>query len=53
MGAPEGRQVRLARNQSVYRDVNARIVQLSTSGGASSLQVVCECADTDWSRRSP
>ena len=47
MRASEGRQVRLARNQSVYRDVNACIVQLATSGGESSLQVVCECADTD------
>ena len=47
MRAFEDRQVRLARNQSVYRDVNARTVQLSGGGDESSVQVVCECADKD------
>src|SRR3954452_1934597 len=37
------RRVRAAKNQSLFREVNERIGELSVSSPASFIQFVCEC----------
>jgi hypothetical protein len=38
------RELRYARNQVLYREVNERIAELANRGVVDSLQIICECA---------
>ena len=51
MRAPEAHQVRLARNQSLYREVNERLAALAPLDTPAVLRVVCECADESCTER--
>jgi len=48
----EARQIRAARNQSLYREVNERVRSLNVGWAVQPGQVdfVCECADTACAR---
>jgi hypothetical protein len=40
------REVRYARNQALFREVNERIAELANRAIDESLQIICECANT-------
>lgn len=40
------REERLGRNESAFRAVNERIVDLRDRQGAARFEIVCECSDT-------
>lgn len=44
-GTLDARRIRAARNQSMFREVNERIVEL-TNRAASAPRLVCECEST-------
>jgi hypothetical protein len=41
------RYERAARNQSLFREVNERIRDISTSVNGNAIEFVCECCDVD------
>jgi hypothetical protein len=43
--------LRIARTESLFRDVNERIAETAERFGASNAEFVCECADTDCDER--
>ena len=46
--AREIRQVRLSKNQALFREVNERVVRVAQEFATyGALSVVCECADVD------
>lgn len=47
-GKDDLRQVRLARNQALYREVNERVEAITRQvGGSGPLSVMCECPAAD------
>ena len=44
-------ELRIAKTESSFRDVNERIVETAQRIGASEAEVVCECADPDCGER--
>jgi len=48
MATTEARHEKAARNQSLFRDINERIVELTENGGVPKQELwelICECAD--------
>lgn len=43
--------LRIARTESLFRDVNERIAETAESFGANDAEFVCECADADCAER--
>jgi hypothetical protein len=41
------RHARLARNETIFREVNERIEELAQRGELDSLQILCECGNPD------
>jgi hypothetical protein len=41
------RHERLARNETIFREVNERIEELAQRGELDSLQILCECGNGD------
>jgi hypothetical protein len=41
------RHARLARNETIFREVNERIEELAQHGELDSLQILCECGNPD------
>jgi hypothetical protein len=44
-------ELRIAKTESLFRDVNERIVETAESIGANQAELVCECADPDCGDR--
>ena len=44
-------KIRIARNESLFRDVNERIAETAERFEASKTGFVCECADTNCTER--
>ena len=44
-------ELRIAKTEASFRDVNERIVETAERIGASEAEVVCECADPDCGER--
>ena len=38
---------RLVRNQTVFREVNERVLELASADAAAPIQFLCECSHTD------
>ena len=44
-------ELRIAKTESLFRDVNERIVEAAERFGAKEAELVCECADPDCGER--
>ena len=44
-------ELRIAKTESAFREVNERIVQAAKSAGATEAELVCECDDPGCGRR--
>jgi hypothetical protein len=43
----DSRDVRAAKNEGLFREVNDRIVEFTDTFAAEGLEIVCECSDSD------
>jgi hypothetical protein len=47
------REIRIARTEALFRDVNERIAESAKRFNASEAEFVCECADSECVERVP